>query len=306
MSWPSTRAPPAPARSSSTTVARSCLDGQMEHQQIFPRAGWVEHDPLEIWTNVREVVGVGAVAGDIHAATTSSRSASPTSARRLWSGTGRRASPCTTRSSGRTPGPRRSSRSLAAPRAPTASRPGRPAAGDLLHGAEGEVDPRQRRGRPRTGRERRAAAGHDGQLGAVEHDRRRRRRRHLTDVTNASRTMLMNIETLDWNADICAEMGIPMSMLPEIRSSSEVYGEGRTRDSWPGIPIAGILGDQQAATFGQACFEPGHGEEHLRHRQLPAAQHRDDAGAQRARAAHHGVLRIGERPRSMRWRVRSR
>ncbi len=80
---------------------------------------------------------------------------------------------------------------------------------------------------------------------------------HVTDVTNASRTMLMNLDTLDWNEDICADLGIPISMLPEIRSSAEVYGTGRERGFLAGVPISGILGDQQAATFGQACFEPG-------------------------------------------------
>jgi glycerol kinase len=80
---------------------------------------------------------------------------------------------------------------------------------------------------------------------------------HVTDVTNASRTMLMDVRTLEWDEEIAGEMGIPVSMLPEIRSSSEVYGEGRRGGMVPGVPIAGILGDQQAATFGQACFEVG-------------------------------------------------
>jgi glycerol kinase len=80
---------------------------------------------------------------------------------------------------------------------------------------------------------------------------------HVTDVTNASRTMLMDLKTLSWDEDIAADMGIPVSMLPEIRSSSEVYGKGRKGGLLPGVPIAGILGDQQAATFGQACFEVG-------------------------------------------------
>ncbi|MGV8848896.1 MAG: FGGY family carbohydrate kinase, partial [Propionibacteriaceae bacterium] len=80
---------------------------------------------------------------------------------------------------------------------------------------------------------------------------------HITDVTNASRTMLMDLKTLSWDAEIAADMTIPMSMLPEIRSSSEVYGVGRDTGLLSGVPIAGILGDQQAATFGQACFEPG-------------------------------------------------
>ncbi len=79
----------------------------------------------------------------------------------------------------------------------------------------------------------------------------------MTDVTNASRTLLMNLETLDWDPEICADFGIPMSMLPEIRSSSEVYGVGRPHGTLPGVPVAGILGDQQAATFGQACLSEG-------------------------------------------------
>ena len=81
--------------------------------------------------------------------------------------------------------------------------------------------------------------------------------RHATDVTNASRTMLMNLDTLDWNEEICADMGIPMEMLPEICPSSTVYGESTGRGFLEGIPVAGILGDQQAATFGQACFTKG-------------------------------------------------
>ena len=80
---------------------------------------------------------------------------------------------------------------------------------------------------------------------------------HVTDVTNASRTMLMDLSTLTWDEEIARDMGIPMSMLPAIKSSSEVYGHGRQGGMVPGVPIAGDLGDQQAATFGQACFEPG-------------------------------------------------
>ncbi|WP_281710929.1 FGGY family carbohydrate kinase, partial [Dermacoccus nishinomiyaensis] len=80
---------------------------------------------------------------------------------------------------------------------------------------------------------------------------------HVTDVTNASRTMLMNLDTLEWDENIAKDMGIPMSMLPEIRSSSEVYGKVRHRGILKDVPISGALGDQQAATFGQVCFEPG-------------------------------------------------
>jgi glycerol kinase len=78
---------------------------------------------------------------------------------------------------------------------------------------------------------------------------------HVTDVTNASRTMLMDLETLEWDHSILEELEIPRSVLPKIRASSEVYGTG-TGDL-AGVPIAGILGDQHAALFGQTCFEAG-------------------------------------------------
>jgi glycerol kinase len=78
---------------------------------------------------------------------------------------------------------------------------------------------------------------------------------HITDITNASRTMLMNLETLDWDDEILGIMGIPRSMLPQIRSCSEVYGE--CKGVLAGVPLAGILGDQQAATVGQACYDTG-------------------------------------------------
>ena len=80
---------------------------------------------------------------------------------------------------------------------------------------------------------------------------------HITDPTNASRTLLMDLRTLTWIPENAADMGIPMSMLPQIRSSSEVYGEVVDPKLLAGTPIAGILGDQQAATFGQACLSPG-------------------------------------------------
>jgi glycerol kinase len=79
---------------------------------------------------------------------------------------------------------------------------------------------------------------------------------HITDVTNASRTMLMDLQTLDWDEEILDIIGVPRAMLPEIRSSSEIYGE-MADGPLKGLPIAGILGDQQAAVFGQTCFDPG-------------------------------------------------
>jgi len=78
---------------------------------------------------------------------------------------------------------------------------------------------------------------------------------HVTDVSNASRTMLMNLETLDWDDEILKIMGVPKAMLPRIRPSSDVYG--KAVGTLSGIPVAGDLGDQQAALFGQTCFSPG-------------------------------------------------
>jgi glycerol kinase len=74
-------------------------------------------------------------------------------------------------------------------------------------------------------------------------------------VTNASRTMLMNLEALDWDERLLAAFGVPRAMLPKIRPSSEIYGEAS--GVLAGVPVAGALGDQQAALFGQACFDPG-------------------------------------------------
>jgi glycerol kinase len=79
---------------------------------------------------------------------------------------------------------------------------------------------------------------------------------HITDVTNASRTMLMDLKTLSWDTEIASTIGVPMSMLPEIHASSEVYGDVKT-GALTGVALAGDLGDQQAATFGQACFDVG-------------------------------------------------
>jgi glycerol kinase len=86
-----------------------------------------------------------------------------------------------------------------------------------------------------------------------------RERVHATDYTNASRTMIYNIHTLRWDADLCADLEIPMTMLPNVMDSSGVYGHARS-DLFQGrdnIPVSGIAGDQQAALFGQVCFKPG-------------------------------------------------
>ena len=111
------------------------------------------------------------------------------------------------------------------------------------------------------GAEERAEAGRPavrqhGHLGHLEPHRRPDGGLHITDVSNASRTMLMNLETQDWDQELLDAIGVPRAMLPEIKGSSQVYGEAAL-DAVKGIPVAGDLGDQQAALFGQTCFAVG-------------------------------------------------
>ncbi|MFC7407057.1 glycerol kinase GlpK [Georgenia alba] len=231
--------------------------GQLEHEQIFPKAGWVEHDPQEIWRNTREVVGMALTRANItheHIAAvgiTNQRETTvvwdkntgePVYNAIVWQDTRTQK---IVEELGGSEGADKYKAKVGLPLATYFSGPKvkwildnvdgareKAEAGDLLFGNTDAWLVWNMTG------------GTDGG-------------RHITDVTNASRTMLMNLDSLTWNEDIAADMGIPMSMLPEIRSSSEVYGEGRRGGMVPGVPIAGILGDQQAATFGQACFEVG-------------------------------------------------
>ncbi|MEJ0065527.1 MAG: FGGY family carbohydrate kinase [Caulobacteraceae bacterium] len=112
--------------------------------------------------------------------------------------------------------------------------------------------------------------------------------RHVTDVTNASRSMLMALKTLAWDDGLLEAIGVPAAMLPQIRPSSEVYGPAR--GMLEGVPVASALGDQQAALFGQTCFLAGRGQVHLWHRQLPAGEHRRAAGDVEERPADHRRL----------------
>ena len=98
-------------------------------------------------------------------------------------------------------------------------------------------------------------------------------RRHATDVSNASRTLLMNSRDLAWDAELLEILGVPAAMLPEIRGSSEVFAETEPEFFGGGIPIAGIAGDQQAATFGQTCFAPGSAKNTYGNRVLPGDEH---------------------------------
>ncbi|MCU1474240.1 glycerol kinase GlpK, partial [Amnibacterium sp.] len=231
--------------------------GQLEHEQIFPRAGWVEHDPEEIWRNTREVIGQALSRADI---TRHDIAAVGITNQRETTVVWERAT-------------------------------GKPVYNAIVwqdtrtqsivdrFAADGGVDRfKQKVGLPLStyfagtkivwilenvdGAREKADAGElmfgttdswviwnltGGVDGGV----------HITDVTNASRTLFMDLATCSWDEEILGILGIPASMLPEIRSSSEVYGTVESSSLLREVPIAGILGDQQAATFGQVAFEPG-------------------------------------------------
>ncbi len=232
--------------------------GQKEHEQIFPKPGWVEHNATEIWDNVREVVGLALTRAnltyhDIAAVgITNQRETSvvwdrttgePVYNAIVWQDT--RTNKICEDLAALGGGAERYKERVGLPLATYFSGPKIRWILDNVPGAREKAEA----GNLAFGNTDcwvlwNMTGGVDGGV-------------HVTDVTNASRTMLMDLATLQWDTEIAGEMGIPMSMLPEIRSSSEVYGTGREGGMVPGVPIAGILGDQQAATFGQACFEVG-------------------------------------------------
>ena len=255
-----------------TTSSRAILfnhDGeivavdQKEHEQIFPRAGWVEHDAIEIWENIRSVVAgvlskaevnrheiasVGITNQRESAVVWDKNTGEPVYNAIVWQDT--RTQKICDRLAAAAPGAGAPDYDRYKSRVGLglATYFAGPKIAWILENVEGA--------------RRRAEAGEllagtmdtwvlwnltGGAHGGV----------HATDVTNASRTLLMNIDTLDWNEEICADMGIPMAMLPAIRPSACVFGHGRKNGLLVDTPIAGILGDQQAATFGQACFEAG-------------------------------------------------
>ncbi|GAA1713899.1 glycerol kinase GlpK [Propioniferax innocua] len=232
--------------------------GQKEHEQIFPRAGWVEHDAMEIWQNVREVIGQALSVAQINrhqlagVGITNQRETTVVWDREtgkpiynaiVWQDT-RTQKIIDALGAKEDPDKYKSICGL-----PLATYFAGPKVTWILDNVEGARE--------------RAEAG-KLMMGTMDTwvlwnltGGLQGNGVHVTDVTNASRTMLMNIRTMEWDADICADMRIPMSMLPEIKSSSEVYGNGHPNSLLIDTPIAGILGDQQAATFGQACFEKG-------------------------------------------------
>lgn len=229
---------------------RPIASDQIEHAQIFPKPGWVEHDPLEIWRNARRVMG-GALASanmsvsDIAAlGITQQRETTvvwdrntglPVYNAIVWQDT-RTQEICDSLGD---PDRFRTKTGL-----PIATYFCGPKIRWILDNVDGARD-----------------LAESGELIAGTIDTwlmwNLTGGLHITDPTNASRTLLMDLDTLQWDPDLCEEIGVPASMLPEIRSSSEVYGEIANPMSMAGVPIAGILGDQQAATFGQACLKPG-------------------------------------------------
>ena len=231
---------------------------QAEHEQIFPRAGWVEHNPVEIWDNTRAVVAGALAKADLTTADFAAvgitnqretavvwdrKTGQPVYNAIVWQDT--RTDAICQQLAALGGGAERYKAKVGLPLATYFSGPkvrwildnidgarARAEAGDLIFG---NMD---------TWVIWNMTGGVDGGI-------------HITEPTNASRTMLMDLDTLSWDADIAAEMGIPLSMLPEIRSSSEIYAQDRKQGVLAGVPIAGDLGDQQAATFGQACLSVG-------------------------------------------------
>ncbi|MDO5025409.1 MAG: glycerol kinase GlpK [Trueperella sp.] len=231
--------------------------GQVEHEQIFPQAGWVEHNPVEIAENTRVVIGKALSNANINRhqlaaiGITNQRETTfvwdkntgePVYNAIVWQdtrtakivrelagddGLDKYKDICGLGLSTYFSGPKIKWILDNVPGAREKAE-----AGDLLFGNADTWVLWNLTGGP------------DGGV-------------HATDVTNASRTMLMDLRKLEWHEQICADMGIPLSMLPKIASSAEIYGYGAKNTLIIDTPIAGILGDQQAATFGQGCFEKG-------------------------------------------------
>ncbi|MBV9716673.1 MAG: glycerol kinase GlpK [Solirubrobacterales bacterium] len=229
---------------------------QKEHEQIYPKPGWVEHDPKEIWARCQEVLDealekAGAGTEDISGlGITNQRETTvvwdrntgePVMNAIVWQDT---RTDRLVDELGADGGQDRFRTKVGLPLATYFSGPKvrwildnvdgarkKAEGGDLIFG---NID---------TWCIWNLTGGTDGGL-------------HITDVSNASRTMLMDLQSLSWDEEIAGTIGVPMSMLPEIRASSQVYGEVKT-GKFQGVQLAGDLGDQQAATFGQTCFSEG-------------------------------------------------
>jgi glycerol kinase len=240
---------------------RLVATGQREHAQILPRAGWVEHDALEIWRNTREVIGQALATADVTRhdvaaiGITNQRETTvvwdratgePVGNAIVWQDT--RTQPIVDRMAADGGVDRFRARTGL----PLATYFAATKIVWILENVEGARE-RAERGELLFGTTDSWVLWNltGGPEGGV----------HATDVTNASRTMLMDLATLQWDPALAAAFGIPMSMLPEIRSSSTVgqpaFGVAESSSLLREVPVTGILGDQQAATFGQAAFEAG-------------------------------------------------
>jgi glycerol kinase len=226
---------------------------QVEHRQHYPRPGWVEHDALEIWANVSGVVSaamakLGIAPADLAAVgVTNQRETTlvwekatgrPIANAIVWQDT--RTADLVTELAG-DEGPDRFRAACGLPLATYFSGPKLRWLLDHVDGA------------------RAAAARGELLFGTMDSWLIwKLTGEHVTDVTNASRTMLMNLKTLDWDDDLLAAMDIPRALLPRIVSSSAIFGQAQ--GVLEGAPVASALGDQQAALFGQTCFSPGEGK----------------------------------------------
>jgi glycerol kinase len=229
---------------------------QKEHQQIYPHPGWVEHDPEEIWLNTREVIAEAMLKANLQPQDLAAvgitnqrettivwnrKTGEPLTNALVWQDT-RVANYVNEFAKGGGQGRFRSKTGLPL----TTYFSGLKIRWILEH----------------VKRARELAEAGDAIFGNIDSFLVWHLTggigggAHITDVTNASRTQLMNLETLAWDKQILDVFGIPERMLPTIRSSSEIYGLAK-EPSIQDVAIAGILGDQQAALVGQACFEPG-------------------------------------------------
>ena len=235
---------------------RIVAESQIEHAQIYPQPGWVEHDPVEIWRNTQTVIAAALRSGGLKPSDlaaigiTNQRETTVVWDRRTGTPFGNALVWQDTRVAEYLP------EYTARPGEEFfRSRTGLPLSSyfsslkirwilDHVSGARELAD----RGDALFGNIDtflvwQLTGGVHGGL-------------HVTDVTNASRTQLMNLDTLDWDADLLATFDIPRAMLPSIHSSSERYGTS-SAEPIEGVPITGILGDQQAALVGQTCFRAG-------------------------------------------------
>ncbi|MGO1733002.1 MAG: glycerol kinase GlpK [Corynebacterium casei] len=233
-----------------------CASAQFEHKQIMPRQGWVEHDATEIWYNARRAVSAAMV--DVDGAPEDFVALGITNQREtavVWDKkTGKPIYNAIVWQDTRTshainPDDKWLDRTGVLAN----SYPAGPKISWILDNVEGA--------RERANNGELLAGTIDTWLlwnltGGARGDQGKDAV-HLTDVTNASRTLLMDIRTLQWDEELCEEVGVPMSVLPEIRPSVGEFGQVRTHGTLAKVPITGVLGDQQAALFGQAAFKEG-------------------------------------------------